>query len=839
MGMKAIIMAGGEGSRLRPLTCGRPKPMVPVINKPIMLHIVNLLKKHGFNNIGVTLQYMPEAIRDYFGQGAYSGVNLQYFIEDVPLGTAGSVKNAKEFLDQTFIVISGDALTDLDLTQAVNFHKQKGAIATLVLTRVDAPLEYGVVITDESGRVRQFLEKPSWGEVFSDTVNTGIYVLEPEVLSYFQQQQKFDFSKDLFPLLLAKGLPLYGVTLPGYWCDIGNLQQYLQAHNDILSGQVKINMPGRQISPGVWVGENTEIHPSAKINSPVLIGDGTKVGAEVTIDSYSVVGDSCIMGTNTSIKRSVFWNNVNTRAAVSSSGAVIASRVQLHNNASVFEGAVIGSDCIIKERSLIKPDIKLWPQKTVEAGSIVQNSIIWGTRQPKRIFGLEGVSGLVNIELTPEFVTKLAAAYASTLGSGAKVALSCDTYTASDLFKKAAYCGLQSAGVEVIDLGTGITPMHRFTIRKYKFTGGIHFKLSPRQPDAVNIIITNEKGSNLSRNKERKVENVMAREDFRRADTNSLLTGRFVPAVPDAYLESILQKIDKVSILNAHYKVVAAYDHTTLDRFIKPLSENLNLELISLDYDQETQSWANRQKILPRLTQTVVEQKAAMGFVLESNADRIILVDDQGEIIQEDLLTALIALLALKSQDGPVIVPVTATKAIDSMAEKYAGKVVRTKTAVQDFLELLLKEEDRDGRKEDSFSQFLMNFDGLFALGNLLGFMSAHKVTLADLKDEIPAFFMDKKDVSVPWEAKGRVIRRLIGEKTAGDMELLDGVKVFHPNGWTLVLPDPEEPVCRVFSEGVSMEVAQSLSDFYIEKISNIVGDKICKNVVGDEKGVG
>ncbi|TEB04672.1 D-glycero-alpha-D-manno-heptose 1-phosphate guanylyltransferase [Pelotomaculum schinkii] len=222
--MKAIIMAGGEGSRLRPLTCGRPKPMVPVLNRPIMSHIVALLNEHGFTNIGVTLQYQPEVIKDYFGNGAEYGVNLRYFVEESPLGTAGSVKNAGGFLDQTFLVISGDALTDLELSKALEFHRKQGAMATLVLTRVECPLEYGVVITSDNGRITQFLEKPGWGEVFSDTVNTGIYVLEPEALDYFAPGEKFDFSKDLFPLLLREKKPLFGLVLPGYWCDVGTLK---------------------------------------------------------------------------------------------------------------------------------------------------------------------------------------------------------------------------------------------------------------------------------------------------------------------------------------------------------------------------------------------------------------------------------------------------------------------------------------------------------------------------------------------------------------------------------------------------------------------------------------
>ena len=233
--MKAVIMAGGEGARLRPLTCDRPKPMVPLMDKPMMEYIVELLTSHGITEQAVTLQYLPEQIKEYFGDGSSFGASLYYFLEDEPLGTAGSVKNAASFLKETFLVISGDCLTDIDLSEAITFHRQKEALVTIVLTPQDNPLEYGVVMVDEEGKILRFLEKPSWGEVFSDTVNTGIYILEPEVLEYIPAGKKFDFSKDLFPLLLQEKKALYGCSLSGYWCDIGSLERTRQTNYDILS----------------------------------------------------------------------------------------------------------------------------------------------------------------------------------------------------------------------------------------------------------------------------------------------------------------------------------------------------------------------------------------------------------------------------------------------------------------------------------------------------------------------------------------------------------------------------------------------------------------------------
>ncbi|NHM28304.1 NTP transferase domain-containing protein [Desulfofundulus sp. TPOSR] len=814
--MKAIIMAGGEGSRLRPLTCNRPKPMVPVANRPMMSHIVELLKAHGFTDVAVTLQYMPEAIRDHFGNGVRYGINMQYFIEENPLGTAGSVKNAREFLDETFLVISGDALTDLDLTRAVAFHRQRGAMATLVLTRVSCPLEYGVVITKPDGRITRFLEKPAWGEVFSDTVNTGIYVLEPEVLEYIEPGRMVDFSKDLFPLLLREKKPLFGVVLPGYWCDIGNLQQYLQAHQDVLSGRVKTAIPGREVQPGVWVGDGAEISSGARITGPVLIGDGCYIGPGAEIEPFSVLGEGCLIQERASLKRSVLWNNVYVGPGAALRGAIVAGRVQVQAHAAVYEGAVIGSDSVIQERSVVKPDVKLWPHKLVESGTVVQNSLVWGTRCPKKIFGLEGISGLVNVELTPEFACRVGAAFASAMGNrGVRLAVSSDASPASRMVKSALTCGLQSAGAQVVDLGTGITPMQRFAVRQLALAGGVHVRLSPHRSDHVTMVFLNGKGGNISRSLERKVENLLMREDFHRVEPQAILPPEFVSAVGESYIEALMRDLDPAVLEEARFRLVVACDRDNLGPYLKHLTGRLGVTVENLDLPAGTPpaTWRNYQETLSFLGRRVRETGASAGALLDANGERLMLVDERGRVIQDNLLTALIALIILRARGGPVVVPVTAPRAIDTLAEKYRGQVVRTKTAVHDFVEKVLG--------QDEF-QFLLNFDALGALTRILEFTAKNGITLGELVDEIPTFFMDQKEVPVPWEAKGRVIRRLIEDPPTTQLELLDGVKVFHPQGWALVLPDPDEPVCRVFTEGASMEIARSLSDFYIDKISQI-----------------
>ena len=265
-------MAGGEGTRLRPITSLRPKPMVPIVNQPVMEHIIGLVKHHGIDEVVATLAFMPRTIQDYFGAGEEWGVEIGYAVEESPLGTAGSVKNAQHLLgtDEPFLIISGDAVTDIDLTEVLNFHKERGGAVTIALKRVSDPLDFGVVITAEDGLVERFLEKPSWGQVFSDTINTGIYVIEPWVLDYIPEGEPYDFSADLFPRLMEDGHEIYGIAVEGYWCDVGSRESYMQVHRDILDGLVKVFIPGIHAREGLWVSESARIDDTATLGTGVV-----------------------------------------------------------------------------------------------------------------------------------------------------------------------------------------------------------------------------------------------------------------------------------------------------------------------------------------------------------------------------------------------------------------------------------------------------------------------------------------------------------------------------------------------------------------------------------------
>jgi mannose-1-phosphate guanylyltransferase/phosphomannomutase len=332
--MKAVVMAGGSGSRLRPLTIERPKPMVPVVNRPVLGHIINLLRIHNFSEIIVTAHYLADLIQDYFGDGENLGLTIRYSVEETPLGTAGSVKNAQKYLDDTFLVISGDAITDINLTDIMQFHREKGSLATLTLKSVDNPLEYGVVITDDEGRVTQFLEKPSWGQVISDTVNTGIYVLEPEVLDRLEGNHPCDFSHDVLPPMLDEGSPLFGYIAGGYWRDIGSIQSYIEATADVLEGKVRHVDLENHIGGGVWTGRSVEIAPDAALYGPIYLGNEVKIKGGVVIHGPTVIRDYTIIDNRAQIERAIVDRNCYVGESAEMRGAVVSRQCSIKARSS-------------------------------------------------------------------------------------------------------------------------------------------------------------------------------------------------------------------------------------------------------------------------------------------------------------------------------------------------------------------------------------------------------------------------------------------------------------------------------------------------------------------------
>jgi mannose-1-phosphate guanylyltransferase/phosphomannomutase len=832
--MKAVVMAGGAGSRLRPLTIHRPKPMIPIVNKPVMAHILDLLKKHGITDVIVTVQYLADFIQDYFGDGSALGMRIRYSVEETPLGTAGSVKNAGEYLDDTFLVISGDALTNFDLTRLCNYHKNANTLATLALYNVTNPVEYGVITTNSDGHITRFQEKPSRGSVMSDHVNTGIYVLQPEILDFIPENTPFDFSQDLFKMLHAQGHKLHGYIADGYWCDVGNISEYIRATSNSLDNMISGLDLGNYIGDGIWAGQDVDISPSAYLKGPIYLGNAVQIKSGAVILGPTVIRDYTVVDNEAQIDRSILWRNCYIGERVQISGAVVLRQCSLKSLATVFESAVIGDGTIIGEGAVVYPSVKIWPNKEVEPGAIVNSSIIWGSQGRRVLFGRYGVTGVVNIDLTPEFSAKLGAAFGATLPKGSIVTINRDMHRSPRMIKRAIISGLPSAGIDVWDLGSQPIPVARYYTKISGAEGGVHVRLSPFDQRVVDIRFMDREGLNLSKNKERSIERIFFREDFRRVYLDDIGKIEYAEHVPDRYITDFLHHLNTTAIQEAGFNLVVNFADPPITNILPRILDQLNCHVVALNANFDSvaiptthQSRGQLQKTLKQMQLITTALSAQMGVHIEPGGEKLILIDDQGKLLDGITTTAILAELALRDAPGATIaIPANMPNVFEQIAERHNGRVLRTNVEVDALVNASFSKNvilAADGRGNFIFPDFQCVFDGLMAMSKLLEFLATQKVAISDLVLNLPSFHVADRRVSCLWEAKPRVMR-IIGEKfDSYPNQTEQGIKVTLGNKrWVLILPDPDQPYFMVITEAETKEDAEALADEYAQMIEQI-----------------
>lgn len=823
--MKGVIMAGGFGTRLRPLTCNIPKPMVPIVNIPVMEHIVKLLKKYKITEIVAILYYQPEIIRKYFEDGGKFGVSITYVSASEDYGTAGSVKNSQKYLEnEPFIIISGDVLTDFNLNLAIDFHQDRKSLATITLTRVTNPLAFGIVIIDERGKIIKFLEKPSWGEVFSDTINTGIYILQPEIFEHIPKEKEYDFSKDLFPSILAKEKELYGYIAKGYWKDIGNLEEYQQAHYDIFKGKVLIDILGKRlnfIGKEVWVDEGCEISDTVDYSGGTIIGKNCKIGKNVKLKN-AILGNNCIIEDNTEITDSIVWDNVKIGRNVTLQENIIGKNTQILNNAYLQEKALVSDECIIGKNSSLRDNVKIWPYKVVDDGATLLTSLIWGERWSKSLFGKYGVVGLANVEITPEFASKLGASYGATFAKGSSIITSRDHHKACRMINRAIMSGILSTGVNVRDLGAISLPIARYQIGITGEQGGLHIRRAPHITNQIEINFFDSFGLDLPVKKEKAIEQLFFREDFRRADIGETGELTFPYRAIEYYKEGFFDKIEKDLISQRGFKIVIDYGFGGASTVFPSVIGSFDCEVLAinshLDVDKMSETHTKAGIFLQQLSNIVVTLNADIGFMLDPEAERIFIVDDQGRILADNFALVLISsLLAQAYPEANVAVPVNITRVI----EKLVKKVKRTKTAPRAMMEEKNIMMVGNGTGGFIFPQFQPAFDAMFTAVKVLELMAKSGLKLSKLVNNIPSFFIAHEKVPCPWDIKGKVMREMIELTKNERVELIDGIKVYHKDDWVLLIPDSDRPIFHVYAESDSMEKAKVLAYKYIDKIKN------------------
>jgi mannose-1-phosphate guanylyltransferase/phosphomannomutase len=816
--VKAVVMAGGEGTRLRPLTSNQPKPMVPIAGKPCMEHIIELLREHGFEDVIVTVAFLPQAIRSYFGNGETLGVNVEYSVEESPLGTAGSVRLTADQLDETFLVISGDALCDFDLGKLVKFHKKRGAAVTIGLKSVENPLEFGIVVTDEEGRVERFLEKPSWGQVFSDTINTGVYVLEPEVLQHVPTDRPFDFSKELFPLLLEMGRPLYGMPMDGYWQDIGNLDQYRQANFDALDERVQLTIPGIRLRGNVWLGEGVELGDLDQVEGPALLSNYCRVGRDAQVGPYSVLSASVTLRERARTVRSVIDASTHIGRGALVEGAIVGRSCDIRAHARLQEGVAIGDEVKVGEESILMPGVRVYPHKEVESGSQIYESLIWESRSPSRLFGKDGIAGLVNVDLTPEVVTRLAVAFGTALPRGAKVIGSREAPPACRMIERAITAGLNSTGVDVADLRVLPSSVGRHLLKTHDYAAGFHVGFGVSDPELVLIRLFESPGIQLTTALQKEIEKHFSRGELRRAASSDVGNVDYPVRARESYAEELLATLDIEAIRNRDFRIVVDYGYSAASLVLPLVLGPLGVEAVSAHAfaaDVPAGSPAALRSLIGQTKKLVGAVGADLGVVFDRAAERLYLVDESGhDVPVEQALLLFLRLIGSNGRRGKLAFPVTVTDQVDRLVKGTGLQVVRTPASLSELTRVAAEDGVIFAGAVGGgyvFPDFLPAYDAMASLCKLLELLAPVKQPLSSLVSELPASTLVHRQLPCPWSQKGLVMRVLTERLKGRDLDLLDGIKVKDRRGWAQVLPDPDEPLVHIYAEGKDEQASNEL----------------------------
>ena len=772
--MKAVILAGGEGSRLRPLTLGIPKPMTPLLGKPVLGHILDLLRRHGVRDVAVTLGYLPQAVTDWFGDGAEYGVRLRYFTEETPLGTAGSVKNCMDFLgEDDFLVVSGDAVCDLDLTELMALHQSRRSAATLALCRREDPLEYGLVCTDQEGRVERFLEKPAWGAVVTDLVNTGVYVLTHRAMD-LAPDGPCDFGKELFPALLARGEPMYGYEVPGYWCDMGDCRAYLQCAADALDGKVALEL-GPQTSPGVW--QNSPIPPGVTVRPPCWIGRRVALEPGCTIGPHAALGDGSSLGRGSAVERSVVLGaRIGAQARVD--GAILCRNAAVHDQAEVDPGAVLGEGAVADRGSQIAAGIKLWPGRRAPAGSKLTASLVsGGAGEPLKFSGGGALTGVVGEELTAEALVLLG----SLLGAEGRLGLGHSGGHGAGVLARAAGCGGASAGGGVLMTDAPCPSAAAWLGCYYARPATL---VVQQEGAAARLFLTGPDGLPLPRSRQRKLEGGLLRGERERVAAERIGGWESVTGVKSGYAGQAAERAKWYSMP------------------MRPLTVSVPAGTAE-DDALSSALWA---------LGCAVERTDVPGapkFHADHGGFRLTAWDENGALLDGDRLLVLVTLIEYENGSGRAALPSWAPRAAEEIASAFGGGLLR-----------LDRDEPEAGERYRALPWL---WDGLFAACRICARMGLTGETLSDLGRAGPKFATVRRE-SATRRGRGETMRDLLERDPAARSEG-EGVRVKVGDGWVYLSPMAGRSALRVIGEAADVETADELCDFYLKKLERLDGE--------------
>ncbi|MBO5934392.1 MAG: NTP transferase domain-containing protein [Clostridia bacterium] len=769
--MKAVVMAGGEGSRLRPLTCTRPKPMIKIMGKPVLGYIIDLLIKNGFDEIAVTTRYRSEDIENYTEDLELQDTDIYCIEEEKVLGTAGCVKNAAKKWNEPFVVISGDCICDIELSKVMLYHKSIRADATIVCSVVDDPGEYGTVNLTRNGSVDSFCEKPDWSHAASNLANTGIYVLNPSVLSLIHDDE-CDFANDLFPLLMNNGKRLFGYQTENYWCDIGDFESLRMCVRDIMSHKVNIELPfsknGVFSSDGYPKG-NFEIIP------PVYFGRNVKIGNGSTIGPFTVIEDNVVVGDNTRIKKSVVMANSVVGGNCDVIGSVTGEMCLLKRNTVCLEGSCVGDGCIIESGSTVSNQVFVWPEKHIPYRTVLTDNLRDG-KSGYDLLSSDGVCGSTFSEMSPERCCRLGEALGSS-SCGGKVGIGYDSSRESKALAMAVLSGLISTGCRIFDFGESFESQMGFFVSFCSLDSGIFISADEQKTE---IKLFGEYGLPLSRKHEREIESRYKRCDFRRAcgdKCNEISDMSTVSQIYQGQLlafagENVSGECATVNSKNPMIKNIADSCFYWLGCYSKKIPE----------------------------------------FIIGYSGKTVTAKDENGNIVMHEKLISICASDALANGQD-ICISFDSPAFIDNVAEKNNRKVYRVGKSPMvrfDYNHALISRRN------------LWAYDGLSLVFNIIKLMKKQNKKLFELVNDLPEFNIASKTVlcNIALPRLAGILEMTVNNETHGLRKAL-------ANGYVTVTKTGAGRHLRIVAEAESIEAANEICIETQNKINSDTIDNI------------
>ncbi len=827
--MKAVVMAGGFGTRIQPLTNSRPKPMLPIMNKPMMEHTMMTLKDLGITEFIVLLYFKPEIIQEHFGDGSEFGIKITYVVPDDDYGTAGAVKLAEEFIgNENFIIISGDLVTDFDFRKIFDYHEKKNSKLTITLTSVDNPLEFGVVIANEEGKIEKFLEKPSWGEVFSDTINTGIYIIEPEILEYIPKNENYDFSKDLFPKLMREGIDLMAGYSEGYWRDVGNPESYRDVYDDILTGKVKFKLQGEKTSfpDGVlYSDEKYSFDKSIEIVGTVVLGKNVTLKKGVKLNNV-VIGDNVTIGKESKIRNSVIWNDVEIHAKAKLDACVICNDNVIGKNVTANAGMILAEGCEIGQLTKIEQDVTIWPDKKIEDASIVSHSLILGNKYKNSIFVNGMVVGKSNVEISCEMATKLAEAFGAQLPVGSTVLVSRDYHKSSRMLKRAFLGGLLSAGINVIDYSDIPSAVLRCNLSAHDtYTAGVYFRQKSDDPTSTVITFYNDEALRISSDVAKKVEKSFFKEVFRRVDYSNI--GEIHSSEHEKEYKAYKEGIEALlpSLKDADCRVAVDMMHGIAADVFPDILNDLGVEHIMFNAHPNEHRLANINVLIKQSKQdmkaVIKALKLDAGFMIHPYGQRLDIMTDNGKVLgKQDALYAVLLLLDMEAKASGhkkrVFLPTWAADIV------YFENLEIERGQYANFKAEKMKKYDlvATGEGNFAFTEFATHRDSMFASLKILEMILQHKVKLSEMIASLPSFYYKTTKVECKQALKGKMMRMFLADAKGKESSTLDGVKIWlDKNDWILMIPDQYSDHLNLYIQAENKEKGKAILAEYSAKI--------------------